>query len=134
MLKTRRSQAGEAVLIDRPLPGGEFIGREHIAVAGVFKRKHTVANSGDDLGLAMDHPSLRRSRRQIRRLRTKSIWVDYGFAIPMMRHSATTPIFILAPSRTARANNDFLEQTYTAWAPLRHPLQPPFVNYAGSKV
>jgi hypothetical protein len=63
MLKARRSQAGEAVLIDRLLPGGEFIGREHIAAAGLFKRNHALANSVDDLGLATDHPPLRRDGR-----------------------------------------------------------------------
>jgi hypothetical protein len=103
MLKTRRSQAGEAVLIDRPLPSGEFIGREHIAVAGLFKRKHALANSVDDLGLATDYPSLRRDRRQIRRLRTRSITIDYVFAIRMMRHIADTPIFILTLPHTDTA-------------------------------
>jgi hypothetical protein len=103
MLKTRRSQASEAMLIDRPLPGGEFIGREHVAVAGLFKRKHALANSVDDLGLATDHPSLRRDRRQIRRLRTRSIMIDYVFAIRMMRHIADTPIFILTLPRTDTA-------------------------------
>jgi len=34
-----------------PSPSGEFIGREHIAVAGLFKRKHALANGVDDLAL-----------------------------------------------------------------------------------
>jgi len=63
MLKTRRSQAGEAVFSDRPLPGGEFVGRKHVTAAGLFKRKHTLVNGGDDLGFATDHPSLRRNGR-----------------------------------------------------------------------
>jgi hypothetical protein len=112
-LKTRRSQASEAVLIDRLLPGGEFIGRKHVAAAGLFKRKHTLANGVDDLGLATDHPSLRRDGRQIRRLRTKPITIGYVFAILMMRHIANTPILILSVPYTDTASNAFLEQTQT---------------------
>ena len=63
LLKTRRSQAGEAVLIDCSLPSGEFIGRKHVTAAGLFKRNHTLTNSVDDLGIATDHPSLRRGGR-----------------------------------------------------------------------
>ena len=65
LLDPRRAQAGKAVLIDRVLPGEEFLDGQRIAAARFFERKQSAANSGDDFGLAANDPTLRARRRQI---------------------------------------------------------------------
>src|SRR5262245_55364658 len=44
-------QSGEAMLIDRELPGEEFIDCQRVAAAGLFKREKPAANRSYDLGL-----------------------------------------------------------------------------------
>ena len=39
LLDTRGAQTGEAVAVDRVLPGQEFLDRERIAAAGLFERR-----------------------------------------------------------------------------------------------
>src|SRR4051812_35753739 len=51
LLNARGAQTGEAVLVDRGLPGEEFLYRERIAAARFFKRKQAAAHGCDDLGL-----------------------------------------------------------------------------------
>src|ERR1041384_5342965 len=66
LLDARRAQAGEAVLVDRVLPGEEFFDRQGVARAGLFKRQQAAAHSRNNLGLAPDDPTLGGRRRQIR--------------------------------------------------------------------
>jgi len=58
-------QAGEAVLVDRVLPGEEFFDRQRIATAGLLEGKESAAHGSDNLGLAPDDPTLRTRCRQV---------------------------------------------------------------------
>jgi len=42
----RRTEAGEAVLVDAMLPGEEFVDRQCVSGAGLFKRQKATAHSG----------------------------------------------------------------------------------------
>src|SRR5690348_15974052 len=57
LLDARGAQPGEAVLIDRVLPGEEFFDRQGVARAGLFKRQQATAHSRNDFGLAPDDPT-----------------------------------------------------------------------------
>jgi hypothetical protein len=59
-------QAGQTVLVDRKLPGEEFIDRQRIAAAGFLKGEKATAHSGDDLSFAADDPPFGSGRGQIR--------------------------------------------------------------------
>jgi hypothetical protein len=59
LLDARGAQAGEAVLVDRVLPGEEFFDRQRIAAAGLLEGQKSAAHGSDDLGLAPDDPTLR---------------------------------------------------------------------------
>jgi hypothetical protein len=65
LLDARGAQAGEAMLVDRVLPGEEFLDRQRVAAAGLLERKEPAAHGGDDLGLAPDDPALGAWCRQI---------------------------------------------------------------------
>jgi len=57
LLNARGTQTGKAMLVDRELPGQEFIDSQRITAAGFLKREETTANSGDNLGLTSDDPT-----------------------------------------------------------------------------
>src|SRR5262245_48357019 len=65
LLDARRAQAGEAMLVDRILPGEEFLHRQRVAAAGFLERKEPAAHGSNDLGLAPDDPALGAWCRQI---------------------------------------------------------------------
>src|SRR5712691_2454699 len=65
LLDARRPQAGEAVLIDRILPGERFLDGERVAAAGLLERQESAAHRRHHLGLAPDDPALGTRRRQI---------------------------------------------------------------------
>ena len=65
LLNAGGAQAGEAVLIDRVLPGKELVDRQRVAAASLFEREQATAHGGDDFGLAANHPALRSRRREI---------------------------------------------------------------------
>ena len=46
------------MLVDRVLPGEEFIDRERVAVAGFLQREKATTHRRDHLGLAADDPAL----------------------------------------------------------------------------
>ena len=58
MLHPRRAQARQAELVDRLLPGQEFLDRQRITIAGFFQRQQTAANGRDDFRLAPGSPSI----------------------------------------------------------------------------
>src|SRR5262245_41842510 len=60
------TKPGEAVAIDRVLPGQGFIHRQGVARAGFFQRKQAGTHGGNDFGFAADHPTLRARRGKIR--------------------------------------------------------------------
>src|SRR5215212_1043468 len=57
LLDAGGSQAGETMLVDRGLPGEEFLHGEGIAVAGLVQRQEATAYRGDDLRLTADYPA-----------------------------------------------------------------------------
>jgi hypothetical protein len=58
-------EACQAMLIDRKLPGQEFVDRQGITAAGFFEGKQTATDRGDDFGLAADHPPFGAGRGQV---------------------------------------------------------------------
>jgi hypothetical protein len=85
MLKMRRSQAGDAVPIDRHLPARVLVDRQSIAAAGFLEGQQASANRRDDFGLTTGNPSLRRGRRKIGDGQWTSIEADCIFDMRTMR-------------------------------------------------
>jgi hypothetical protein len=54
------------VLIDRELPGKEFINGQRVAAAGFLKGQQAPTDGGDHFGLAADDPPFCTGRWQIR--------------------------------------------------------------------
>jgi hypothetical protein len=59
-------EAREAVLVDRELPGKEFVDGQRVAAAGFLEGKQTPADGRNDFGLAADDPPFCPGCRQIR--------------------------------------------------------------------
>ena len=58
-LGARCAQTAKSKLVDRLLPGTEFIDGQRVAAACLLERKQTTANRGYNLGFATRHPTLR---------------------------------------------------------------------------
>ena len=65
------------MLIDRCLPGQEFLDGQRVARAGLFEREQAAADSRDHFRFAADDPALRARRRQIRNGQRTAIWPDH---------------------------------------------------------
>src|SRR5487761_607959 len=65
LLDAGRAQSGKAMLVDRVLPGQEFLDRQRIAAARFFERQQSAANGGNYFRFAADAPTLRPRCRQI---------------------------------------------------------------------
>src|SRR5215213_8591069 len=65
LLDARRAQAGEAVAVDRILPGEEFLDGQCVARARFLKRQKAATNRGHHFRLAADDPATRAGSRQI---------------------------------------------------------------------
>ena len=65
LLYTLYAQTAKTILVDRILPGTEFIDRQRVAAARLLKRKQTAANRGNNLGFPMRHPTFCSLWRQI---------------------------------------------------------------------
>jgi hypothetical protein len=76
LLNASGAQAGQAVLIDRILPGKEFFDRQGVATARLFQRKQSAANGSDDFGFAANHPTLRSWRREIGNRQRRTVRPD----------------------------------------------------------
>src|SRR5579863_2445127 len=76
LLNPGRTQTGEAMLIDRVLPGKEFLNRQGIAAAGFLQRQQSAADRGDDFGLAANDPALRSGCRQISNRQRRTVRPD----------------------------------------------------------
>src|SRR5215471_10238536 len=66
LLDARGAQAGEAVAVDRVLPGEEFLNRQRVAAAGLLEREQATAHGGDDLGRAREGPQSSTDCRRVR--------------------------------------------------------------------
>ena len=67
------------MLIDGTLPGEEFLDRQSVPRAGLFKRKQAAAHRDDNLRLAANDPALGPRRRQIRDRQWSAIGTDHVF-------------------------------------------------------
>jgi hypothetical protein len=56
LLDAGRPQPGEAVAMNRTLPGEKFLNRQHMATAGFFECEEPAANGCDHFGLAVESP------------------------------------------------------------------------------
>src|SRR5436190_21999263 len=66
LLDARGAQAGKTVLVDRELPGKEFVDGQRVAAAGLVKGEQAATNGSDNFGLAANDPPLGAGRGQIR--------------------------------------------------------------------
>ena len=79
LLDAGRAQAGEAVLVDRLLPGQELLDGQRVAGAGLLEAEQAAAHGGDDFRLAADDPALGIARRKIRNRQRAAIGPDDVF-------------------------------------------------------
>jgi hypothetical protein len=56
LLSTRGTQTGEAVRLERTLPGEELLFRQLVAAQGLFHRDRATAHGNHHLGFAPDGP------------------------------------------------------------------------------
>jgi len=56
LLDARRAQSRQAMLIDRKLPGKEFVDGQSVAAAGLFEGKQAPADCGNDFGFTANNP------------------------------------------------------------------------------
>src|SRR5215510_12022126 len=76
LLDARRAQSGKAVLVDRGLPGKEFLDRKRITRAGFLERQKAATDRGNHFRLSADDPALGRRRRQVRNRQRTTIRPD----------------------------------------------------------
>src|SRR5207302_9947448 len=105
LLDARGAQPGEAVTVDRILPGEEFLDRQGVTVAGLLERQESAAHGGDDLRFAPDDPAFGTGRRQIRdrqrtAVRPNNVLGPRTVGLSHMNTHITRPL--LRPERTAR--------------------------------
>jgi hypothetical protein len=58
-------QTGQTMLIDRKLPGQEFVDRQRITAAGFLEGEQATADCCNDLGFAADDPPFGARRGQV---------------------------------------------------------------------
>lgn len=73
-LDTHRAQTAETVLIKRPLPEKQFIRRQLVPAAGLFKRNQATANRDNDLRFAASTPTVRFRFGKIGDRQARSLW------------------------------------------------------------
>jgi hypothetical protein len=66
LLDAGGTQARKAMLIDRKLPGQEFIDGQRVAAAGLLEGEQAAAHGGNDFGLTANNPPFGPGRGQIR--------------------------------------------------------------------
>src|SRR5438874_13190643 len=64
LLDPRDAQARHAAAVDRALPAGEFLEAQIVALARLVDGEQAARDSGNDLGLAADHPARGVGRRE----------------------------------------------------------------------
>jgi hypothetical protein len=65
LLDSGGAQSGKAMLIDRELPGKEFVDGQRVAAAGFLERKQAAADRGNDFGLTANDPPFGPGRGQV---------------------------------------------------------------------
>jgi hypothetical protein len=58
VLEARDAQAGEAMAVDKTLPGKEFFHGERVTCASLFEAEEAGSDGGNDFRLAADDPAL----------------------------------------------------------------------------
>jgi hypothetical protein len=58
-------QAGQAMLINRKLPGKELVHRQRVPAAGFLEGEQAAADCCDDFGFAADNPPFGAGRGQV---------------------------------------------------------------------
>src|SRR5215510_14425489 len=66
LLDARGAQAGQTMLVDRELPGQEFVHGQRVAAAGFLEGEQAASDRRDDFGLAANNPPLGAGRGKIR--------------------------------------------------------------------
>jgi hypothetical protein len=66
LLDSGGAQPRQTVLIDRKLPGQEFVDRQRVAAASLLKGEQAAADRGNNLGLASNNPPFGSGCGQIR--------------------------------------------------------------------
>src|SRR4051812_16015231 len=99
LLDASGAQSGQTMLVDRELPGQEFVNSQRVTATSFFKGQQATANSGHNLGFATDDPSLGSGRGEIRNRQRTSIGPDdvlhpraVGFCHGVLTNSKTTEL------------------------------------------
>src|SRR5262245_5213171 len=66
LLDAGGAKARQAMLVDRELPGEEFVNSQRVAAAGLLEGEQAATNGSDDFSLAANDPPLGAGRGQIR--------------------------------------------------------------------
>src|SRR5262245_21625403 len=66
LLDAGGAKARQAMLVDRELPGEEFVNSQRVAAAGLLKGEQAATNGSDDFSLAANDPPLAAGRGPIR--------------------------------------------------------------------
>ena len=79
LLDTGGAKPRKAMLIDRKLPGKEFVDGQRVPAAGLLEGEKSATDSGDDFGLAADNPAFGAGCRQIRNRQRTAVRPDDVF-------------------------------------------------------
>src|SRR6266700_1635597 len=79
LLDAGGAQAGQAMLVDRELPGKEFVDRQRVTAAGLFEGEQAAAHGGNDFGLTANDPPFGPGRGQIRNRQRTAVRPDDVF-------------------------------------------------------
>jgi hypothetical protein len=66
LLDAGSAQSRKAMLIDRKLPGEEFVDGQRVTAAGLLKGEQATADRGNDFGLPANNPPFSAGRGQVR--------------------------------------------------------------------
>jgi hypothetical protein len=75
-LDTLYAQTAKTILVDRLLPGVEFIDGQRVAATRLFQRKQSNANRGNNHGFPLRYPTFCFLWRQIGDRRHRTVWPD----------------------------------------------------------
>src|SRR5690349_15690077 len=79
LLDAGGAQSGQAVLVDRELPGKKFVHGQRVTAAGLFERKQAAAYGSDNFGLTANNPPFGPGRGQVRNRKRAAVRPDDVF-------------------------------------------------------